>query len=736
MTPGVRSDPVVTMKNKGFFGPLQAPSRRGAFLISVSILLCVLAFTAIAFHARRSATVEALRTRAVLDEINRTLSLIKDAETGQRGYLLTGDRRFLAPYQGAQVALARSVNTLEELTRANVQEARALATVRALVRQKLDELAQTLALYEAGLKAQALDIVQSSRGQWLMEQIRAGLGSMLAQEEQAVLFNRAERARLDNSIIATVLCLGVLSVSLLWLMRALMARDLASLRLSEQRLATTIASIGDAVIATDASGKIERMNPVAEQLTGWTVQEALGQPLESVFRIINERTRQSVESPLVKVLRDGEPVALENHTLLIAKDGVERPIEDSGAPIRASDGSVAGVVLVFKDASERFGAERALQEADRKKDEFLATLAHELRNPMAPIRNAVRLLGPDMPAAAQAQARDILERQSTQMAHLLDDLLDVSRISRGVIELRREVIDLRQIVQDVLAAQRSVLDRLHHEISVRLGEEPLTVVADPTRMHQVIGNLVQNAAKYTDPGGRIEVAAYLRGNSVVLCVSDTGVGLAQDSLARVFDIFVQIPASDRGRAGLGIGLAVVKHIVGLHDGTVEVDSAGLGQGSRFTVTLPRATGSASPLSRPADRPAPAVGRNSPTVLLVDDHPDIVESLSLVLRASGFSVHTAEDGVVATQVAEALRPDLMIVDLGMPRMDGYEFARWLRQQPWGLHRRLIAVTGWGQTEDRHRTREAGFDDHVVKPVDPDALVRLLTAEESDFRRQGS
>ena len=203
---------------------------------------------------------------------------------------------------------------------------------------------------------------------------------------------------------------------------------------------------------------------------------------------------------------------------------------------------------------------------------------------------------------------------------------------------------------------------------------------------------------------------------------------------RVFDLFVQIPSSDRGLAGLGIGLAVVKHIVSLHGGSVKVESAGVGKGSQFSVILPQSTRGASSKSTRTDKTVLAASRNSPTVLLVDDQPDIVESLSAVLRAYGYSVHTAEDGVVATQVAEALRPDVMIIDLGMPRMDGYQVARWVRQQPWGLRRRLIAVTGWGQEEDRRRTREAGFDDHVVKPIDPDVLIRLLR-EEDDISQDG-
>jgi CheY-like chemotaxis protein len=330
------------------------------------------------------------------------------------------------------------------------------------------------------------------------------------------------------------------------------------------------------------------------------------------------------------------------------------------------------------------------------------------------------------PSAAQAQARAIIERQSALMARLLDDLLDLSRITRGIIELRREVLDVRRIVEQVVLANRALVERLHHETIVNLSGDPLLVEADPTRLHQILDNLLQNAAKYTDPGGRIEVSASAEADVIVLCVADTGIGLSPESLERVFGLFSQIHSSERGRSGLGIGLTVVKQLVTLHGGTVHAESAGVGQGSRFRVTLPKTT--RAPQAEPLEPPDRIITlfRDNPRVLLVDDQPDIVESLALILRGSGYSVHTAEDGVLALQVAETLRPDVMVVDLGMPRMDGFQLARRVRQQPWGNRTILIAVTGWGQAEDRRRARDAGFDHHLVKPVDPDAVIRLMEA----------
>jgi PAS domain S-box-containing protein len=786
-----------------------------------------------------------------------------------------------------------------------------------------------------------------------------------------------------------------------------------------EQLRVTLASIGDAVIVTDTRGAVTFLNPVAVALTGWQAHEAAGRPLAQVFRIINEHTRQPVEDPVSRVLREGTVIGLANHTLLIARDGREVPIDDSGAPIRGEGGAIAGVVLVFRDVTEarlylaaivessddaiiskdlagvitswNRGAERlygytaaeavgrpvsilmapehpeelpaiterirrgeriehletvrirkdgtrldvsltispiknaageivgaskiarditarkwqeaslrflaeasevlgelldvpgtlqkvaglavphfadwcvvdlleadgtlhrvavahadparveqarelsrryparpdephgpahvlrtgrpelaaevpdallvaaardeehlrllrgvgfrsfisvplavrdrllgvltfltaesgrrygpddlrlaedlahraaiaienarlyaAMQEADRRKDEFLAMLAHELRNPLAPIRNALHVMKqPGASALLLRQVREMAERQAQHMGRLLDDLLDVSRISRGRIELRKELVDVAAVVHRTIEAVRPLLEERRHEVEVALPPGPLRVEADPTRLEQILMNLLNNAAKYTDPGGHIRVSAERDGGEVVLRVRDTGIGIAADMLPKVFDLFVQAERRlDRAQGGVGIGLTLVKRLTELHGGRVEAHSEGPGRGSEFVVRLPAAAEQDRGGEPPAgQRPEDATPHRR-RVLVVDDNTDAADSLALLLRLAGQDVRAAYDGPSALALAGEFRPELVFLDIGMPGMDGYEVARRLRQQPGVDGLTLVALTGWGQEEDRDRSREAGFDLHLIKPVEPGALDRLLAAQ---------
>lgn len=426
--------------------------------------------------------------------------------------------------------------------------------------------------------------------------------------------------------------------------------------------------------------------------------------------------------PLQKAARTGRPQRGVRETIVF-EDGTRRLLLGNVEPMLDAEGRPRGAVAAFIDVSELARAEETLREADRRKDAFLATLAHELRNPIAPIRYAVRLLRPDAPPQAQQQAREMIERQSAQIARLLDDLLDMSRVTRDVVELKRELLDVRRVVEQAVLATRPLIESLHHELQVTLAGEALWVDGDPTRLHQIVDNLLNNAAKYTDPGGRIEVSAAAEGERVVIEVRDTGIGLARESLGRVFELFAQIQPAGRGRSGLGIGLAVVKRLVELHGGTIGAHSEGLGRGTTFRVVLPRAARTAEP-GPPETAKVLRLWRSDARVLVVDDHPDVLQSLALLLRGHGYRVHTAADGASAMRVAEALQPDVAILDLGLPDTDGYAVARWIRQQPWGAGVQIIAVTGWGDRGDRLRTRESGFDAHLVKPVEPDELLRVL------------
>ena len=363
----------------------------------------------------------------------------------------------------------------------------------------------------------------------------------------------------------------------------------------------------------------------------------------------------------------------------------------------------------------------ALREADQRKDEFLATLAHELRNPLAPIRNALEILriAGDDPQKA-LKAREMMERQLNQMVRLVDDLLDVSRITTGKLTVRRSLIDLQAAVRDAIETARPFVEARKHALEVQFEAEAVPVNGDRTRLAQVFANLVNNAAKYTEPGGRIAVRIAREPRQAIVRVKDNGIGLSRESIAAIFDMFVQVDRSlERSQAGLGVGLTLARRLVELHDGAIEVVSAGPGTGSEFIVRLPLnfAAGEVPP------REAGAPGRRR-RILLADDNVDFATSLAQVLEAKGHDVRVVHDGAAALAAAHEFAPDIAFVDLGMPKVQGYEVARRLRAQPGTAGCVLVAVTAWGKDNDRRRAREAGFDRHLVKPVDPGEIEAIL------------
>jgi len=750
-------------------------------------------------------------------------------------------------------------------------------------------------------------------------------------------------------------------------------------------LSVTLYSIGDAVIATNTSGCVTFMNPVAESLTGWSDKEAAGQPLDVIFNIINEDTRQTVESPVPKALREGVVVGLANHTLLIARDGTERPIDDSAAPIRNAAGQVAGVVLVFRDISERKVHERALldalqyaqsilltlrepflvlgkdlrvvsanrafyqtfqvtqentegcrfdelgtgqwniprlrqlleevlpedhtfedfvveqhfpaigsrimllnarrirkpndhaelillaiedvterrawerrlseseiryrrlfeaardgillldadtmvitdanpymsellgytleqfkgkelweiglfqdkteslravqqlREADyvryenlplqnahgqiqeveficniyqedyhavaqcnirditerkrmerqieqqardladlnRRKDEFVAMLSHELRNPMAPIFNALQLIGQEGGEnTLQREARGVIDRQMRHLSRLVDDLLEVARITTGRIHLHLERVNLNGIIERAVERVRPLIERRKQNLSVTLIEQVVWLDADSTRMEQVLGNLLTNASKYNDAGGKIWLTVEVPDGHVVIRVQDNGIGMAPDLLPHIFDLFTQADKSlDRSEGGLGIGLALAKNLVELHQGMIKVHSDGIGRGSEFTVRLPLDRSSGG-LDESIPRQRKVSDTKSLRILVVDDNVDAAKMAAMLLRSWGHEVRTANDGPSALQRARGFHPHVVLLDIGLPDMDGYEVARHIRRDANLKGVRLIAVTGYGQDSDRQRAKEAGFDVHMVKPVEHTDLKKLL------------
>jgi PAS domain S-box-containing protein len=758
--------------------------------------------------------------------------------------------------------------------------------------------------------------------------------------------------------------------------------------LHEQRewLRVTLSSIGDAVITTDTSGNVTFLNPVAQSLTGWSLDEASGVPLDAVFKIVNEETRQTVENPAIRALREGLVVGLANHTLLIAKDGTERPIDDSAAPIRNAGGEVAGVVLVFRDVTERRKAEQALRdgeerfrllvegvqdyaifmldpqgtvvswnagaerikgyraeeiigkhfscfyppdavesgwperelqtaakeglfedegwrlrkdgskfwanvvitalrdetgklkgfskitrdlsdrkradavlkdseiryrrlfesakdgilildaqtskiidsnpfmtdllgysheeflgkelweiglfndkeasqsvyrelqkngfirydqlpfeskngkkvevefisnvyaedhhqvvqcnirdisercrlerqmqeqaaalaELDHRKDEFLAMLSHELRNPLAPIFNAVQLLQLQKgKSAVQQTAQAIIERQVGQLTHLVDGLMEVSRTLTGRIQLRREQIAVSRIVERAVETARPLIDQRRHELTVSLPPDPIWLYADAARLEQAVVNLLTNAAKYTEKGGHIWLTVQQEDNECVLRVRDTGVGISPELLPHIFDLFTQAERSlDRSQGGLGIGLALVQRLTEMHGGRVEASSA-FGQGSEFVVRLPVLSSPALPPPSTHKETAERTARPL-RALVVDDNVDAATALELLLQESGHLVRVAHTGPTGLAAALDFRPDVMLLDIGLPELNGFEIARRIRQQPTLRNIVLVALTGYGREKERQRSQEAGFDHHLVKPADFGTLEQILTA----------
>jgi PAS domain S-box-containing protein len=391
--------------------------------------------------------------------------------------------------------------------------------------------------------------------------------------------------------------------------------------------------------------------------------------------------------------------------------------DERGEPIRFT-----GMNL---DITERKRAQEELRAADRRKDEFLAVLAHELRNPLAPLRDSLRIFERSSIAdPVLITARKIMQRQSGQMVRLIDDLLDVSRISRNRLELRKESTTIGEAIESALETARPALNAAGHRLHVQMPAEPLFVHADRVRLAQIFGNLLSNSAKYTPPGGDVGVTVVRDGTEAVISVTDTGIGIDSGDLARVFEMFTQVGLEMEHRVGgLGIGLALVARLVQMHGGTVTSASAGPGQGSTFYVRLPLSAGSSGSLAAAA---APQSELDRRKVLVTDDNEDAAAALALLLTHMGNEVQIAHNGEEALSVAAQFRPDLILMDVGMPRLDGLEATRRLRKTEWGRRAAIVALTGWGQEADKRRSHEAGADDHLVKPVDPQALEKVLAS----------
>jgi PAS domain S-box-containing protein len=490
-------------------------------------------------------------------------------------------------------------------------------------------------------------------------------------------------------------------------------------------LAAIVETSDDAIVSKNLDGIILSWNAGAERIFGHTADQAIGKHIS----LIIPPERSNEEDEIIARLRAGERVD-HFETERIKSNGERIAVSLSISPIVNAEGEVVGASKIARDISERRRAEdqlRALaadlEETDRRKDEFLATLSHELRNPLAPIRNSAQVLRhwKEADEGVVESASRLLERQVTQLSRLVDDLLDMSRITRGKIELRRERVDLGGVVRHAADAARAQFDEMNQELTVVMPDAPVILYADPTRLAQVFGNLLNNASKFTDRRGHVTLGVAQQDGEVEIKVRDDGIGIAPAELTKVFEMFTQLDTSlDRSRDGLGIGLTLVKTLVELHGGTISVRSDGKGRGSEFTVRLPALKG-----HEPADEaPIASSAVASRRILIVDDNMDGAESLSMLLRFTGNETRVEHDGEAALKAGEQFMPDVVLLDIGLPGMSGYDVARRIREQPWGQRIALVAITGWGQEEDRSQSRNAGFDAHMVKPVAPDELAQVL------------
>lgn len=530
-----------------------------------------------------------------------------------------------------------------------------------------------------------------------------------------------------------------------------------ALRKESDWLRVTLSSIGDAVITTDVEGRVTFMNRVAESLTGWAQADAMGRSLPDIFQILNEQTRQPVENPALRTLSAGAITGLANHTLLIAKDGTECPIDDSAAPIRNEQGEVVGTVLVFRDISERKrlelererllataqAAQTEAEQANRLKDEFLATASHELRTPLTAVVGWSRLLRTGkLDAENSARALESIERNATLQTKLIDDLLDVSRIITGKLTLDRRPLEIAHVVSDAVNTVRPAADAKNIAIETSFDADAEPVLGDANRLQQVLWNLLSNAVKFTPKNGRIDVSLQRVNSEVQVSVGDSGEGISSEFLPYVFDRFSQGDGkTTRSHTGLGLGLAIVRQLVELHGGTVKAHSDGPGRGATFRLRLPVLSLNLVPGSKSALTESTLTAArftdglliecpprlDGVRVLVVDDDPDTRQMLKAVLSECHADVITAASAAEAIREIGQRKPDVLVSDLGMPEQDGYELIKQVRKTESDDHAARVpalALTAYAKAEDRVRALAGGYQVHLAKPVEPAEFVLVV------------
>jgi PAS domain S-box-containing protein len=479
-------------------------------------------------------------------------------------------------------------------------------------------------------------------------------------------------------------------------------------------LAAIVESSDDAIVSKTLDGIITSWNAGAERLYGYSAAEAIGKSIT----IVIPPERHGEEDEILRRLRAGQRIQ-HFETVRRCKSGELIEVSLTVSPIRDSSGRIVGASKTARDITLRKRAEAALRDNNRRKEEFLAILSHELRNPLAPLASVSRLLLQNPSPEQVRWAGQLMERQVRHMARLIDDLMDVSRINSGKIVLQKKTIDLGQTIAAAVESTRPLIESLRHLLSIALPPGPILLEADPERLQQVFANLLNNAAKYTDAGGRIRIQVELREQAVCVAIRDSGIGIPADQLRHIFDLYIQADQGlTRSRGGLGVGLTLARKLVELHGGSLSAASAGPGQGSEFTVRLP--------LQAQAPAPAPAPGSIGASpggprrrILVVDDNRDATDAMTFLLRQEGHEVAAAYDGAEALALARTFHPEVALLDLGLPRLDGNSLALRLRER-FGSGIRLIAATGWSQSKEQRSV----FDCHLVKPVEIEALLKLL------------
>jgi PAS domain S-box-containing protein len=740
------------------------PRHERRLLIILMIAVAVLALNSLWAGSALQTLIDDNRrsshTHQVIAQIEGVRSTIAEATAAVRAYQLTGDDVYSRGYRAAVDRFHGESGRLQQLTVDNPPQEKRIARLNQAVGVRLALADEAIETRQRQGPDAALRVFMSHRNDAVVAQV-GDLLLALEQEELRLLDSRQSRSRASERaasfafLLATLLAAAFLVI--VWLQsRAAAAERLRhELDLVNQRewFSTTLGSIGDGVLATDPQGAIQFMNPVTERLTGWSAQEAAGRPIAEVFHIVNVQTRAAVENPVVRALREGLVVGLANHTLLLSRTGAETPIDDSAAPIRSPDGRTLGVVLVFRDVTERKKAERererlldrerqnryTAESANRAKDSFLATVSHELRTPLGVILGWAGILrAGNADAKTVGHAAQVVERNGRSLAKLVDDMLDISRIVSGKVQIEPVEIDPGAVVGAAVESLRPAAEEKGVALELIVDALPEPVVADPERLQQVVWNLLSNAIKFSFQGGKVTVGLGIAGDRLQIAVRDTGVGIAPERLPHVFERFWQADTSStRRHGGLGLGLAIVRHLVEMHGGRVTAESSGEGYGATFTVEIPvrgpkDAALTAAGAGRAAAAPPgpPVIGRQvlqGARILVVDDEEDAAEWVAALLRAEGAEVHTADSAATGLAALRNGRPDLLIADIGMPGEDGYGLMKRVRAlaPEEGRQTVALALTAHARPEDRMRVLSAGYQMHAAKPIDPIELL-IVTA----------